>query len=237
MNNLNLNNIENNGLTVQALAEKWRAVGGNPDCFSKVIGPYLGPDRSHHTPRHLLECICAMESIPGAVPLERERVIAVFYHDLVMTFGSSPCGMDETESANAALRDVCDPVVFSNPGADANAVRGMIISTAEHAPHGFYASIPGFDPACKALLDADLWILCSTPARYARFEADIRSEYSMHSDRSFCLGRIGALSSLALRDPVYHNESETFDAKRALLNMAGAVETLKARLAAPSPTP
>src|SRR6185503_7621320 len=144
---------------------RWRALAGaNADAdaaFDDIARRYREVHRFHHTLEHVEEVLDVVDSLGGTDAVQ----YAAWLHDVVYDPRS-----DGNEAASAAYAVAMLPDL----GVDAAEVREvarLIELTAGHVV------VPG-DANGAVLADADLAILGAPPARYDRYAAAVRKEYS-----------------------------------------------------------
>ncbi|WP_278236585.1 DUF4031 domain-containing protein [Isoptericola sp. AK164] len=193
-------------------ARLWTADGGTLPAGAVEVGEELidrwgEPHRVYHARLHLADTLDALEELAPEVPevggpAARRAALALWFHDAVHD-GATPA--DEELSAalartllprcHAAAADLPGPAATDSPGrglADPEQVEEvarLVLVTADHDP----------DPAdlIGALVsDADLAVLGGSPARYARYTAQVRAEYGHVDDADFRAGRAAVLEQL-----------------------------------------
>src|SRR5699024_8114282 len=124
------------------------------------------------------------------------------FHDAVY---EGTAGADEEASAQLAttrLREFAGQL----PSAAAHApdlsteVARLVLLTRTHSP-------PPDDTHGSLLCDADLAILGSSPARYARYVQAVRAEYAHVSEPDWRSGRSAVLGRLLAKDPLYRTRT------------------------------
>src|SRR5262245_18163999 len=131
---------------------------------ARVVPTGAGPSRPG-APRgaeHLAEVLIALDELADPVP--RPIRFAAWYHDAVY----DP-RRDDNEERSAELAAVTLSDAGAEP-ADVAEVQRLVRLTASHDP-------TSDDADGQLLCDADLAILGSSPARYARYRQDVRREY------------------------------------------------------------
>jgi predicted metal-dependent HD superfamily phosphohydrolase len=105
-------------------------------------------------------------------------------------------------------------------------VEALVLATRHRAP------AQGAD--AQLLVDIDLAILGSPPARFEAFERDVRKEYGWVPGFRYRRKRAAVLRSFLARVPLYHTAParELLEAQ-ARINLAGAVARLDRRQAVP----
>ena len=147
-------------------AALWSALGAAsppPGALPAVLAQWREPQRRYHTLEHLIECLDAFDEVASLATRPAEVELAIWYHDAVHEPGTDS---NELKSAYLAER------AMSLAGCDREAigrVRNLILATRHHAhPESTDEAL---------LLDIDLAILGSAPARFDRYDDDIREEY------------------------------------------------------------
>ncbi|GAA4735890.1 hypothetical protein GCM10023216_31190 [Isoptericola chiayiensis] len=157
-------------------AEQVAAVGED------LIDRWAEPHRVYHSRLHLADTLDALEKLSPAAGTDgtaRVAALALWFHDAVH---DGVAGDDEERSA-ALARELLPA------GPQAAEVARLVLLTAGHDPD------PDDVTGCL-VSDADLAILGGTPARYARYVAQVRAEYSHVGDDDFRAGRAAVLAQL-----------------------------------------
>lgn len=160
----------------------WQELGASAAPFDLLMARYAEPQRAYHNGEHLEECLAWLDASTPS----RELELAIFFHDAVY----DPSASDNEAQSAALFRALAE-------GADAQAVARistLILSTAKHDGEAGDAAL---------LADIDLSILGASPARYARFERDIRREYARYDDVSYARGRARVLAGFLERMSIY----------------------------------
>lgn len=178
-----------------ALLARWHALwppdGGAPVGPVRAVGEDLverwrEPHRVYHSRLHLADVLDALDVLTSALPAAREHrwraAVALWFHDAVH---DGEAGRDEERSASLA-RELLTPLA---PADDVEEVVRLVLLTARHDP------APG-DLAGALVCDADLAILGSSAARYARYVHQVRAEYGHVPDEAFRTGRAAVLQQL-----------------------------------------
>ncbi len=172
--------------------------------FGELCDRYQAPGRYYHTLEHVVECLDHLawwdhetgESTPCVVSL------AVWYHDLVYDPRRSD---NEARSAERA-HDVALELGWST--GEAAAVRRLVMATAHLPSAGLSQSrsdraASQSGPWSDLVHDVDLVILGAPRARYQRYRADVRSEYSHVPDELYTAGRGKILRDFRSRSSIY----------------------------------
>jgi predicted metal-dependent HD superfamily phosphohydrolase len=177
---------------VDPLLDSWTAaLGARPDVVAAgqdLLVRWAEPHRRYHDRRHLAEVLAALRLLTGGQP-PVEVVCAAWLHDAVHD------GRDDDEERSAALAvEVLSGLGVAAPVVDE--VARLVRLTLAHDP------APD-DGSGAVLSDADLAVLGSVPARYARYAADVREEYAHVDDVAFRAGRTAVLRTLLERPRLY----------------------------------
>jgi predicted metal-dependent HD superfamily phosphohydrolase len=148
--------------------------------------------RAYHDAEHLAEVLTALGELADPVP--RTARLAAWFHDAVY----DP-RRDDNEERSAQLAAATLPDAGVDPAGVAEVER-LVRLTATHEPVA--------DDADGSLLcDADLAILGSSPARYARYVEDVRREYSHVPESDFRAARGRILRGFLARPAIYRTSS------------------------------
>ena len=181
---------ERSASLVHPLLDRWEAVlPGNQELGVELLNRWGEPHRRYHDRRHLLAVLEALADI-AAGPLPRPVLLAAWFHDAVYE-GSA--GADEEASALLAERLLAQA---GCPEPEIRETARLVRLTAGHRPE------PG-DTAGELLCDADLSVLGRRPADYARYIADVRSEYRQLDDAAFAAGRLLVVRHLLSLEPLF----------------------------------
>ena len=192
------------GITDASLMHSWAELG------ESLLARWGEDHRRYHDERHLEDVLLALNQL--AVRGENiavETLLAAWFHDAVYLGATD--GADERASAELAVASLSefllDPALIAT-------VSSLIAATT-----------PGYDvveaaPPLAHLLDADLAIFASSPARYAEYAAAVREEYAHVSDADFAVGRGRILSAFLAKPTIYRTRvaSELWEA-RARVNL------------------
>lgn len=161
-----------------------------PGAYDSLLLAWREPQRRYHTLEHLDECLSAFEEVETLAEQPGEIELALWYHDAVHDTASDT---NELKSAYLAER------AMTLAGCDRDAigrVRSMILATRHHArPQSTDEAL---------LLDIDLAILGATPARFDRYDADIREEYHAIPWSKYVAGRRQVLRGFLERPRLYY---------------------------------
>ena len=192
---------------------RWCAAFGDGEdsilVYNDLSTRMSGHGRFYHTMEHIDE----MLTLADAAGISSPTVdAAVWFHDAVYDPGSK-----HNEELSAELATQFMPRL--NLGADDMAlVEAMILASKSHRTK---------DRRIQPFLDLDMAILGARPARYQRYIADIRQEFSHLSDRVFSEGRRDFLEGCLRRKAIFLTPwfHERFEAQ-ARENMQAEMEGL-----------
>lgn len=146
------------------------------------------PHRRYHTLAHLDFMLSVVDEFAGEADDADQVRLAAWFHDAIYDSGASD---NERRSAWLAADRL------GRLGVPAAEVVRLVELTATHQP-------AAGDRNGQLLCDADLAILGSSPADYARYAEAIRAEYSDVPPDAFRAGRAAILRRLSAVDHVYH---------------------------------
>jgi predicted metal-dependent HD superfamily phosphohydrolase len=171
--------------------EDWAGLGlaGDGTCLDRLLASYAEPGRHYHTLQHLDECLDLLRQTAHLAKRPAEVAIALWFHDAVYV----PQARDN-EARSAAW--ACE--ALGDAGAEAAVIQRIeahILATAHHeAPQ---------DADTRLLIDIDLAILGATPARFAEYDEQIRSEYAAVPDSVYRQKRREVLAGFLARPAIY----------------------------------
>jgi predicted metal-dependent HD superfamily phosphohydrolase len=174
------------------------ALGGHHDVldvFGQLCAAYTAEDRKYHCIEHIAECLAWLDAVRSTLESPSEVAMALWFHDAV--YATHPFAASEARSANLALT-AC--LRMGIDGASARRIAEMIRATKDHELTG---ASQVHERDALALFDIDLAILGAEPVRYARFERDVRAEYSWMPEGIFRGRRAKLLRSLGGRPAIY----------------------------------
>lgn len=190
------------GPTVAGLSASWRRAsralaGRRGDAASttlaalgdELVARYAEPHRYYHTLQHLGECIAAFDDTLALAAHPGEVEAALWFHDAVYDVQAHD---NETRSAAWAESALLDA------GVAAAAVRRV------HA-HVMATRHEALPPSADARLvvDIDLGILGSAPARFDEYEIQVREEYAWVAEALFRERRRALLLRLLAQPSIY----------------------------------
>lgn len=172
----------------------WQALHAAPapDLFEQLVNRYQEPQRRYHTLVHLGECIERLEPVLALAEHAGEVEVALWFHDAVYEPGAQD---NEVQSARWARQALAAAHVS---GGALSRIDALIMATRH--------STPPQTPDEHLLVDVDLAILGSAPARFAEYEAQIREEYGWIPDAQFRDRRTVLLGEFLGRPAIYGTE-------------------------------
>jgi len=147
-----------------------------------------GPGRFYHNQRHV-ETLWARHLRHGGAPDDAVTAHAIAYHDAIYVPGRSD---NEALSAKLWMTES-----VRCPGALRNAVRTMILATADHRRYA------GGDPLVLWMLDLDLSSLGDPPVAYALYTGALRREYAAVSEAAWRQGRATFLRDILAAPAIF----------------------------------
>ena len=177
--------------------------------FDRLVEAHSEPHRHYHTLEHVAEVLRVAGRLSGEITVS----LAVWFHDAVY----DPRAEDnEAKSAELAEREL------NGLGLTAEVV-GHVAELVRSTAHFDPTRVGG--PDADALHDADLAILGASEARYARYAADIRTEYAFVLDAEYKAGRTAVLRTFLARERIYRTDVMHAEGEAAARrNLAAEVE-------------
>ncbi len=207
----------------------WSTLGLTPPAGERerLEAAWSGPGRAYHALEHLRECLAWWLRWRDAASHPAEVALALWYHDAVYDARSHD---NEARSAawardvvgNSAVDLAAGMVTHRHPGpsAAADRVHGLVMATCHRAP--------AVGPDAQLLVDIDLAILGSPPARFARYDADVRREYAWVPEDVYRARRVEVLSQFLAMPRLYHGErAHALLEDAARRNLATAIRALR----------
>ena len=192
------------GSSVASDFDAWHDLGDS------LIARWNEDHRRYHDERHLEDVLLALNHLGvRGERIEVETLLAAWFHDAVYLGAAD--GADERDSAALAVASL--GALDLDPGLTQR-VGDLILATTPGVDVGVAA------PPLAHLLDADLSIFASSPARYAQYTAAVREEYAHVPDADFAVGRSRVLSAYLAQPAIYRTvaASELWEA-RARVNL------------------
>lgn len=166
------------------VASSLDALGCDNTLCGELMSRMREPWRYYHTIEHIEELLTHLEPY-SEEPNFRERIAAIWFHDIVYAPGNSR----NEELSELLMRDRLRGYPIN-----VELVSRMILDTKTHETY--------VDPW---FCDADMAILGSSPERYQRYTHQIRQEFGMYSDAQFNSGRIAFLKK-TIEHPIFITE-------------------------------
>ena len=159
-----------------------------------LLESYCEPQRHYHTLQHLRECLALFEAAAPVAARAPEVELALWFHDAVYDPRADDNEARSATWAEAAVQAAgCDSAI-------ARRVGDLVRATAHQLP----PAVEG--PDVDLLLDIDLAILGSAPARFDESSRQIRAEYAHVPEDTFRARRADFLRSLLARPVLYRTE-------------------------------
>lgn len=176
------------------LLHAWRDTLRGADALgADLLRRWSEPGRHYHDLEHLAEVLTALDELahPAAPATVR---LAAWFHDAIYDPRA-----DDNEEQSAEL--AAETLPAAGLGADdVSEVVRLVRLTATHDP-------ATDDAGGMLLCDADLAILGSTPSRYERYVAAVRSEYAHVPDAEFRAARGRILREFIDRPRIYRTDA------------------------------
>jgi predicted metal-dependent HD superfamily phosphohydrolase len=170
-------------------AAAWRAVGASYDNASAWLADrYAEGHRAYHDAEHVAECLAWLDRVRDLAERPAELEVALFFHDAMY----EPLASDNEARSAQELRQLAREAGM--PTEAVERIVGLIESTATHDAGSGDAAL---------LSDIDLAILGAPPARYARYEREVRREYAAIDEASYRVGRAQVLRGFLERVEIY----------------------------------
>lgn len=209
-------------------ADRERAVG---EVFAELRRAYEDESRKYHSIEHISECLTLLDDVRSVLESPAEVAMAIWFHDAV--YETQPLAASEERSA-ALAEASCARMGIAEPAAQR--IAAMVRATKAHElPSREDGGSGGPGVALReldalTLFDIDLAILGAEPARYARFERDVRAEYAWVPEDAFRAGRANVLGGFLARPAIYRTPlfRERFEAP-ARENLERAIAELTAK--------
>lgn len=172
----------------------WQALHAAPAAglFEQLVACYEEPHRRYHTLLHLGECIERLGPVLSLAGHPGEVEVALWFHDAVY----DPRRQDNEAQSALWARQALEAADL--PGEALSRVESLIMATR----HSVLPETPDED----LLVDVDLSILGSAPARFTEYEAQVREEYDWIPGAQFRRGRAAILEGFLGRAAIYRTE-------------------------------
>ena len=170
----------------------WQGLGianGLEDLFPGIVASYSEPGRAYHTIQHIEDCLRWFDDLRDQAEHSREVEAAIWFHDAIYKPSSRT---NEEESAAWAVSTLSRSGV---PDLVRSRIAALILATNHNeVPSGVDTRI---------IVDVDLGILGADPARFDRYEDQVRSEYAHVPDASYRRERRKILAAFSAREAIY----------------------------------
>jgi predicted metal-dependent HD superfamily phosphohydrolase len=170
----------------------WREFGADPvpgGLYNQLVGAYSEQHRHYHTLQHLRDCLAHLDAAASLAQRPGEVELALWFHDAIY----DPRRADNEErSAEWAWRSILAAGLTEDV---AQRVQAMVLATKGHEA--------GDDADTRLLLDIDLAILGSAPARFDEFGEQVRAEYAHVPGPEFRARRARVLAGFLARPRIY----------------------------------
>jgi predicted metal-dependent HD superfamily phosphohydrolase len=179
-------------VTARRFSSLWARLNLHHECddtFARLVTAYSEPQRAYHTTQHLEECLMHFDQAAREFENAAEGELAIWFHDAVYDPRSSD---NEEQSVQWASE------VLGAGGVSEETIRRVrsliLITTHTVAPRTIEEAL---------VADIDLAILGADRARFAEYEAQVRSEYAFVPERVFRQERARMLERFRQRPSIY----------------------------------
>lgn len=175
---------------------------------------YSEPSRSYHNAQHICDCLEQLDLASHLSSHPEVVEMALWFHDAIYDSRAKDNEVRSCNWATAALQQqgACDEIV--------QRIVEMILATQ-------HSSEPTTHDE-KLIVDIDLSILGRTPDVFARYDHQIRQEYSWVLEDQYRAGRSAILKSFLDRKAIYSTDffRERYEAQ-ARMNLVEAIAWLR----------
>ncbi len=158
-----------------------------------LVAAYGADGRFYHNLTHIQHALDIADQLQNVATDFTAVQLAIWFHDVVY----DPRRSDNEAQSAAFAERVLRPLGVSE--ATLAKVADLILATKSH-------KTAGLDPNLFVILDADLAILCASPAQYDTYARAIRQEYSFVPDEVYRAGRTAVLHRFLARSPFYFTD-------------------------------
>jgi predicted metal-dependent HD superfamily phosphohydrolase len=163
-----------------------KAVGDT--LFSELVTCYSEPHRAYHNLQHISDCLYQFDYVRDLAQSPLLLELVIWSHDVLY----DPRAKDnEAKSAQWMIARLPQESTI-----DTSLLTELILATEHKTP-------PETSDA-QLLVDIDLSILGSEPARFDAYEQQIREEYAFVPEDKFCMGRTAVLRHFLARPTIYN---------------------------------
>lgn len=159
------------------------------ELFHRLVGCYQQDTRHYHNLDHIAHCLEGLARFEASAQHPAEVTLALWFHDAVYNAKAKD---NEAQSARMAHVELSGLGVT---GTSLERICEHILATRDHKSK---------HPDAHLLIDLDLAILAASPARYDRFEQEIRQEFAHVPGFLFKLGRRKVLKAFIKREHIYN---------------------------------
>lgn len=204
------------GRLLRVWVRLFRALDLDPPAppFLDLLAAYQQPHRHYHTLEHLDECLAGLEQVWDQLSDPATVAWALFFHDSVY----DPLAQDNER--NSAMQAYLQGRRWGLGEDRARRAAWLVLLTQGH-------TLAMDVPDGAWMLDLDLGILGSDPARFARYEAQIRAEYAAVPEARYRAGRAAVLSRFLTDGPIYHTAWGRAREAQAQVNVSQALAQLQ----------
>jgi len=217
------------GLDLDDLYDRWALLFPDAtarairNAYQDVVNRYDEPHRYYHTLAHIYQMLTHLDMYPTLLNAGEPRALelAVWLHDVIYDI-NPPVGIPSNEIRSAEYAMLL-PTQLDIPWETRFLASRLIIATTNHL------ATPG-DLVTATLLDADLSILGSEPAKYRDYVAQVRSEYKDASETAWASGRASVLRAFLERPAIFYSPLVANDLEaQARANLTAELDTLDPR--------
>lgn len=182
-------------MRLEGWRRSWRELGqpaADEGLFRRLVDCWSEPHRHYHTLQHLGECLDLFEKVRACAQRPGEIELALWFHD---AFYDPKRDDNEERSAQWARDSVLEAGV---PADIADRLHALVLATRHEA-------VPE-DVDAQLLVDVDLAILGSDPARFDESDEQIRLEYAHVPEAEYRAGRRRVLGDFLARPRLYSTD-------------------------------
>ncbi|WHR57808.1 HD domain-containing protein [Acinetobacter haemolyticus] len=168
--------------------------------FNKLIAAYNEKQRAYHTLQHLYECLVLVDSIRADLNDANAVELALWFHDAVYDPQAKDNELKSAELFEKYMaQDLSVEIVEK--------IKRWIIATQNHELTN--------ELDLQFLLDIDLAILATSPARFAEYEQQIQQEYAWVDSDVYSIKRKEVLAHFYQTESLYQTEhfQQSFERK------------------------
>ena len=159
--------------------------------FNKLVVAYSEKQRAYHTVQHLYECLSLLESVRSYLNDVNAVVLALWFHDVIYDPQAKDNELQSSELFEQYLAQDLSIGITQK-------IKRWIVATQKHE------STDELD--LQFLLDIDLAILASSPARFVAYEQQIQQEYVWVDPEIYSVKRKEVLRYFYQTEPLYQTE-------------------------------